>query len=402
MRVALINMVAQGSTGNIMLGIVNCAIAQGHEATAYVPYPYSRISKPIPVNQESVTYFCTPREQKRHYYLGRVFGLNGCFSRRGTRALIKRMQEANVELIHLHNLHNYSIHLPSLFKFIKKENIKVVWTLHDCWAFTGHCPHYDMIGCEKWKTKCHDCPLIHEYPKSEFDSSKIQYKQKKTWFSNVPRMVLVTPSEWLANQVKQSFLNNYPVKVINNGIDLSVFKPTPSDFRTKWNCEDKKIVLGVAFGWGRKKGLDVFLELAHRLNQNYQIVLVGTNDIVDKTLPSNIISIHRTQNKRELAEIYSAADVFVNPTREENYPTVQMEALACGTPVVTYNTGGCPEIIDETCGSVVEKNDIDALEKEILRICEDEPFSEEACLMRAVHFDMNCRFKEYVDLYDLI
>lgn len=187
--------------------------------------------------------------------------------------------------------------------------------------------------------------------------------------------------------------------MINNGIDLSVFKPIENDFRKKNGLIGKKIVLGVAFGWGVRKGLDVFIELAKRLSDDYQIVLVGTDNYVDKQLPANIISIHRTQNQKELAEIYTAADVFVNPTREENYPTVNMEAIACGTPVVTFRTGGSPEIPDETCGSVVDCDDIDAMESEIQRICEEKPYSVAACLKRAKSFDLNDRFEEYVELY---
>ena len=203
----------------------------------------------------------------------------------------------------------------------------------------------------------------------------------------------------MANLTQESFLNEYPVKVINNGIDLLIFKPTPSDFRKKYKCEDKFLVLGVAFDWGIRKGLDVFIELAKRLDDNYQIVLVGTNDEIDKQLPDSVISIHRTQNQTGLAEIYTAADLFVNPTREDNYPTVNMESIACGTPVLTFRTGGSPEMIGESCGSVVEYNDIGALEKEIKRICTEKPYSVDACLNHAKRFDMYERFEEYIKLY---
>lgn len=277
----------------------------------------------------------------------------------------------------------------------------MIWTLHDCWSFTGHCPYFDIAHCDKWKTGCHNCPQYREYPQSLFDNSKFMWKLKKKWFTGVENMTIVTPSQWLADLVKQSYLKDYPVKVINNGIDLSVFKPADSDFREKYHISaDKEILLGVAFGWGKRKGLDVFLELDKRLDaEKYQIVLVGTDDAVDKQLPENIISIHRTQNQQELAEIYSAADLFVNPTREENYPTVNMESIACGTPVLTFNTGGSPEIPDDTCGAVVPCDDVDAMEREIVRICRDKPFTKEVCLARAKAFDMNDRFEEYVELY---
>ena len=166
------------------------------------------------------------RENKRHYILGSLFDRNGCFSRIGTRNLIKDLESFDPDVIHLHNLHKFCINFPILFKYLKESNKKVVWTLHDCWAFTGHCPHFDMIGCEKWKTFCYKCPQFKSYPKSYIDRSRSMYKLKKKWFTGVENMTLVTPSKWLADLAKQSFLKDYPIQVINNGIDLSIFKPT--------------------------------------------------------------------------------------------------------------------------------------------------------------------------------
>ena len=206
-------------------------------------------------------------------------------------------------------------------------------------------------------------------------------------------------SKWTASQMKKSFLKDYPVSVIYNGIDLDIFKPTPSDFRKKYGLEGKYILLGVSFGWNKTKGIDVFVELSKRLPENYKIVIVGTNDTVDATLPKEIISIHRTNNQKELAEIYSAADLFVNPTRQEAFGLVNIEALACGTPVITFNTGGSPECIDKTCGIVVEKNDIQGLSDNIIEICERRQFSEENCLARARKFEKESKFQEYIDLY---
>ena len=212
----------------------------------------------------------------------------------------------------------------------------------------------------------------------------------------------MTPSQWLADQVKQSFLKDYPVKVIHNGIDLSIFKPTTNDFRKRYNCEDKKIVLGVSMGWDIKKGLDVFVELASRLPDDYQIVLVGGNEHTDQQLPSNVISIHRTQNQQELAEIYTAADVFANLTREEVLGLVNIEALACGTPVITFDAGGSPECIDESCGIVVPCDDIESIEKCIRQVCEKKTFSKEACIARARCFDQSERYSAYLDVYNSI
>ena len=244
---------------------------------------------------------------------------------------------------------------------------------------------------------CMKCPQRKSYSWF-FDRSRFLFEKKKELLQDLD-LTIITPSQWLANEVKQAFLHNYNIKVIHNGIDRHIFSPQESDFRKKYGCEEKFILLGVAFDWGPRKGLDVFIDLSKRLDDHFQIVLVGTNDTVDQRLPKNIISIHRTQDQNELAQIYSAADLFVNPTREENYPTVNMEALACGTAVLTFCTGGSPEIPDPTCGAVVQKDDLDSLFREIIRISCEMPFTREACVERAKAFDQTLRFAEYVDLY---
>lgn len=337
-----------------------------------------------------------------HTKLNTYTGFNGCGSVFSTFKFLRKIKKLKPDLIHLHNLHNCYINLPLLFRFIKKNSVPVVWTLHDCWAFTGQCPYYDMANCLKWQNGCYDCERIHLYPASKVDRTKTMWKLKRKWFCGVENMTLVTPSQWLADQVSQSYLREYTTKVILNGIDLTVFDRKENSFREKYNIpENKNIVLGVSFGWGKKKGLDVFTELAQRLDpQKYQIVLVGTNEETENLLPSNVISIRRTNNQQELAEIYSAADIFVNPTREEALGLVNIEANACGTPVVTFRSGGSPECISESSGCVVEKNDVDAMEKEIIRICSEKPFSPTDCRNRACSFDMNDKFREYIELYE--
>ena len=398
MNIVQINSCNYGSTGKIMLQTAYLAIKENHKCVIACPDSRENRKKKIGIQIFVSNRFWRNVHLKLAFYLG----LNGCFSYFDTKKFINKLKKMNPDVIHLHNLHNCYINLKLLFNFIKKHKIKTVWTLHDCWAFTGHCPHFLMADCYKWKTGCYNCPKYKEYPQSYVDNSKFMYKFKKKWFTGVDNLTIVTPSKWLGDLVKQSFLKDYPVKVINNGIDLSVFKPTESDFRKKYNLENKFILLGVAFGWGVKKGLDVFVELSKKLDDRFQIVLVGTNDEVDKQLPDNIISIHRTNNQQELAEIYTAADLFVNPTREENYPTVNMESLACGTPVITFNTGGSPEIIDETCGMVVPKDDAESLYNEIVKISTENPYYKEACLKRSEDFDMHKRFEEYVKLYEVI
>ncbi len=399
MKIVSINLGNFGSTGLIMKSVSEMAQKAGHE----VMIAYPETLKNLPLG-ESDTIICSNFERRINEKLAYETGYRGIHGWFSTRRFLRRLNRFSPDIIHLHNLHNNYINLALLFGYIKKHNIRVIWTLHDCWAFTGQCPHFTMAKCNKWKTGCYDCPSFREYPRSKVDRTKEMWKLKKKWFTGVQNLTIVTPSQWLADLVKQSYLKDYPVKVIHNGIDLTVFKPMVSNFREKHNIPKGKIILlGVAFGWGKRKGLDVFIELSKRLDESrYQIVLVGTDNAVDVQLPNNIISIHRTQNQKELAEIYTAADLFVNPTREENYPTVNMESIACRTPVLTFRTGGSPEILDDACGTAVDCDDINAIEREIIRICEQMPYSQDSFLKKAKEFDMSDRFKEYIDLYEEI
>ena len=243
--------------------------------------------------------------------------------------------------------------------------MEVKWTLHDCWAFTGHCCYFDMVRCNKWQTMCQACPQKTSYPATNiFSNCKDNFQKKRRAFTGVKKMTLITPSNWLADLVKKSFLKEYPVEVIYNTIDKNVFKPTPGNFRENYGLADKKIVLGVASVWDKRKGFDDFIKLADMLGESCAVVLVGLNEKQLKNLPDNIIGIKRTNGQKELAEIYTAADVLVNPTYEDNYPTVNLEAQACGTPVITYRTGGSPESVPDE--NVVDVGDIDQLAKKIM------------------------------------
>lgn len=398
MRIVQINGGAKGSTGKIMMGIAEVARVQGHEVMC---------ASPITTTNRDAGEDCgyyrigTFNSRRVSVALSRITGFNGCFAWIETRKLLKKVDEFKPDIIHLHNLHDSYINLPMLFSYIKKHNVPTVWTLHDCWSFTGQCPYFTMVKCGKWKTGCYNCPQYKEYPTSLYDNTKRMWRLKKKWFTGVKNMTIVTPSEWLAGLAKESYLKEYPIQVINNGIDLDVFKPTHSNFRDQYGIPgDKYIVLGGSFAWGYRKGLDCFVELAEKLGEQYQIVLVGTDDEIDKKLPKNIISIHRTQNQKELAEIYSAANVFAMPTREENYPTVNMEAIACGTPVVTFDTGGSPEILDDKTGIVVDANDIEATEKALKDICEKKRCNDEEYIVAySKKFDMEKKFAEYIELY---
>ncbi|MBY0245759.1 MAG: glycosyltransferase [Sphingobacteriaceae bacterium] len=352
MKVLQVNSVCGvGSTGRIITDMhdyllnlgVDCHIAYGRGEAI-------NCDESIRIGSEIDNYF--------HVFMTRIFDNHGLGSSSATRKFINQIKEIDPDIIHLHNIHGYYINMKLLFEYLRLSGKKIFWTLHDCWSFTGHCSHFDFINCEKWKVLCQSCPQSKQYPASYIaDNSKNNYLFKKDIFTNIPNLTLITPSNWLADLVKQSYLGGYPVEVIPNGIDLNVFRNRESDFRIKYNLLDKFIILGVASPWSSRKGFADFLELAKLLPSNYHIVMVGINSTQVKCLPKNITGIFRTDNTIELAEIYSTSNIFFNPTYEDNYPTVNLEAIACNLPVITYNTGGSPEIIDENCGYVVTKKD---------------------------------------------
>lgn len=262
------------------------------------------------------------------------------------------------DVVWLHNLHGYYINVELLFNWLKKHpDLQVKWTLHDCWAFTGHCSYFTMVKCERWRSHCSYCPQKKAYPKSCFlDRSAQNFNRKRAAFTGIRNMTLITPSKWLADLVRQSFLQEYPVKVIHNTIDTNIFKPTPSDFRRKYGLEDKIIILGVANVWDKRKGLYDFYKLAQMLDDRYAIVLVGLSKKQIADLPKNIKGLQRTNSQTELAAIYTAADVLVNPSVEETYGMTQVEAKACGTPSIVYKDTACEEIANTTGNAIVEQN----------------------------------------------
>lgn len=394
MKVLQINAVPYGSTGKIMFSLADVIKENAGEVLCTSGFSWK--------TSDREDYFLTSGiiEKTIHMFMAKITGYNGCFSWGSTVRLLKKINQFKPNIIHLHNIHGWFVNIPMLFRYLKKHpEIKVIWTFHDCWPVTGQCPYFTLVGCNKWQERCYGCVQYRKYPDSYVDKSQKMHDLKKKWFMNMPNMIIVTPSQWLKSIVKQSFLRNYDVRVVNNGINLNIFSEKENCIRKQYNLENKFVLLGVAYAWDKRKGIDVFIELAERLPEQYVIILVGTDDKIDKILPANIISIHRTQDQNELAEIYTAADLFVNPTKEENYPTVHLESLACGTPVVTFNTGGAAEMLNEKCGSVIDYGDIDMMEKEIYFRCEEKPFLREDCVRQAQNFNEKNRYKEYLDLY---
>lgn len=391
MKVLQINSVCGvGSTGRIATDLYKVLEEQGHECVI----AYGRGTAPEGIKTIKIG---TDFDNYMHVAKTRLFDKHGFGSTKATKKFIEKVKEYDPDVIHLHNIHGYYMNIEILFNYLKEANKKVVWTLHDCWAFTGHCSHFDYVGCVKWKYGCKQCIEKKEYPKSILkDNSKWNYERKKQLFTSVNNMLIVTPSKWLANLVKDSFLNKYPIKVINNGIDLESFKPTKSNFREKYNLKDKTIVLGVASVWTEKKGFNYFIELAYRLNDSFKVVMVGVNQKQKKSLSKNILTITRTNNINELAEIYSTADIFINPTLEDTFPTTNLEAMACGTKLITFDTGGAKETLDYGDGILIKKCDLKSLIEAILNL---EKYSLKKNSLLLDKICKNKRYKEYISVY---
>ena len=393
MKIAFITALPYGSVANQMYKIADAATQGGH--TCYT------FSKPIEgfENKRNNHFFIgTILSVKIHNLAAGITGFHGLFSVFATLDLIRRLKNIKPDVLMLLNLHGWFINLPLIFNYIKKNNIKVVWRFPDFWPMTGHCTGFSTVKCDKWKDGCYNCSQYRSYPQAKVDRSKQLYKLKKKWFVGVKNLTVVSISKYMIDFIKQSYFKDYKFRVIYNGIDLDIFKPTESNFREKYGLEDKYIVLGVASDWSERKGVDVMVQLSKRLDDRFKVVVIGTEKIDSG---ENILALP-AQKQEILREIYTAADVFANPTREEAFGNVNVESLACGTPVVLFNTDGAPESIDDTCGIVVDKNDIDEMQKQIENVCINKPFSREDCIKRASLFEKGKRTREYVNLFEEI
>lgn len=397
MKIVQINAVPYGSTGKIMLGIHKELLNRGYDS--YVIWGIGRKSNKNN-NEFDINYKFDNFFHKIYSHFACKQGFASWYS---TKKIISILEEIKPNIVHLHNLHNNFINIDLLFNYLKSNHIKIFWTFHDCWAFTGKCVHFELAECYKWKTECHNCPILKDSPKSYIDRTNWCFNKKRELLSNLD-LTIISPSDWLACYVKDSFLKKYPIKVINNGINTDIFRHRDSKFKNKYNILSKKIILGVASPWSKRKGLDDFIKLSKVLDNDFVIVLVGLNKKQMITLPKNIIGIQRTNNQIELAEIYSASDIFFNPTYEDNYPTVNLEAIACGTPVLTYNTGGCAEFkkfIDKNCEQyVIDKYsvnlDIYNVKERIKKIINSSSFK----LINSKSLSENNMVDEYIKLYE--
>lgn len=381
----------KGSTGNIVKNLM-CTI----EEHGMVPMAAYGIGNDY--TGDTILKFQNSLSVKKDIFLSRLTDKAGKFSSRGTAKLIKWIETKNPDIVHLHNIHGFYVNVPILLSYLKEKQKPVVWTMHDCWAFTGHCAHFDSIDCNKWLSHCESCAGLKKYPLAYTDRSKENFDEKRKLLEDMNNLTIVTPSKWLKEQLKKSFLKMHNVRVINNGINLEIFQPVKSNIREELGIDDDFVILGMANKCLNERNLSVIRSVADAVEGKGKIILIGS----ERTdIHKNIICIPKISDPNIMAKYYSMADVFINLTLEDTFPTVNIESLACGTPVVTYRTGGSPEILDEKTGYVVDKFDTNGLIEGILAI---EKMSKKSyfdfCRERAEHlYNYKQKFDEYIDLY---
>lgn len=393
MKVYSINSFGNLSTGTIATDITRMVNQTGNEGR--MAYARGKIADDV-----SSYHIGNVLGLYTHGILSRLTDKTGEYSICATKKLLQDISDFKPDIIHLHNLHGYYVNVEMLMNYIDKNNIPVVWTLHDCWTMTGHCCHFTAFGCDKWKTGCHDCMNIKSYPESFVDNSNNNYKKKKIMFTKY-NFTYVTVSKWLEGIAKESYLKKNNILTIYNGIDMNIFKPVQSELRKKYNLEHKRIILGVASTWTQTKGLNDFILLSKIIPIEYKIVLIGLSKKQLSRIPQTILGFPRTETVQELVEWYSVADIYLNTSVEETFGMPTLEAIACGTPVIVYNTTALPEIVEKGCGCISQPHDIKMVLNNINEIL-NESVSIESLRTIAEKYKKEKVYKEYIELYEKI
>jgi len=384
------------STGRIMKEIGEIAMAAGWES--YIAYSGARDG--VPQHSSQLVPVGNKLDLAVHAVATRLFDAHGLVSRRATKQLIRRIKEIDPDIIHIHNVHGYWLNYPLLCQYLRESGKPVIWTVHDCWLYTGHCYYYSAARCDKWQTGCGHCPQKRAFPASwVFDRSARNWHDKQHAFGSLERLTIVPVSDWIRQEMAHSFLADKPFQVIHNGIDLDVFHPAEPGAERPAGT----VILGVATLWHEEKGVRDFVELAGRLHEGERLVLVGRMSEEQRAaFPAGVEFIERTENVAKLAALYAQATAFVNPTWQDNYPTVNLEAIACGTPVVTYRTGGSVEAVTAGTGFVVEQGDVQGLLDRVRELAaEDRKAVTERCRAHALqHFSKQERYQDYIRLYE--
>lgn len=389
--------VAIFSTGQLVENIGKIAITKGWES--YVAYGREAGS-----SKSVLIRIGTDFDVKGHALETRLLDRHGFGSKKATKNLIEQIKKLKPDIIQLHNIHGYYLNLKVFFKYLAETNIPVVWSLHDCWTMTGHCAHFALVGCDKWKTDCFSCPLKSSYPSSLVDRSRRNFRLKKYLFTSLKNVTIVSASHWLGNIIKESYLSKYPVHIIPNGIDTEIFAPKSNidSVKKKYRLEGKFIIMGVGTIWGPEKGLYDYFKLRESLTDDYAIVLVGLSEKQIKNLPFGITGISRTNNIEELAQLYSSADVITSLSYLEAFGLTPVEGFACGTPAIVYNCTSTPELITPETGLVVEPGDINQIVSAIETIkARGKSYYSENCRKQAESlYKKEDRFGDYLRLYE--
>lgn len=397
MKIVSINSVNTGSTGRIMRQIADLARLRGHDVV--LCYPNSRTNE---INHQKPAIYIVNKYIRRIGALLDFIGLYRIAFVISTLSFLIKVDKLRPDVVHLHNLHGSYINIDLLFKYLKKRNIKVFWTLHDCWAFTGHCGHYITIGCTKWTRGCHGCPKYMDYPSSLFDDSRGRYSYKKSLFTDLPTLTLVPVSKWLASQCSQSFLKDLPLKPISNGIDIQIFSHSNSDVKHKYGIQKKFIAIGLATTWSDDKGFSDYIKLAELLSDDEVIVMVGLTEEMKSQLPSNIIGISRTESIDELVSLYSSSDVLLSLSKAETFGLTIVEAMSCGTPAIVYDNTAQKELILPETGFIVDTGSIQDVYQsmKVVRLKGREYYSQSCRKYVETNYSDHIQYGKYVDLYE--
>lgn len=396
MKILMINSVCGiKSTGRICTDLAVMLEQRGHE----VKIAYGRETVPEDYRKYAVR-IGSDTDVKLHGLKARMADASGFGSTAATKRFIRWVKEYDPDVIHLHNLHGYYLDIRVLFAYLRTCGKPILWSFYDCWSFTGHCAHFDFNQCDKWKAGCEKCAFLGEYPKSFVDGSKKNYRKKRSLFTGIANLQLIVPSVWMQAMVKQSYMKDYPCRVLPNGIDIARFYPRENDIKAQYGIEDQKLLVGVSSVWQKMKGIDYLNRLAETLPEDqYRLLLVGSCGKGVAIHPS-ILRVEHTHDVDELCQLYTAADAFVNPTLQESQGLTTIEAFACGTPGVVFRAGGAAECIDDTCGIAVEKGNMEEFAESIKKLCESGQDMTDACIQKAKTYGKQACYEVFMDLYD--
>ena len=396
MKVVQVNAIfGSKSTGTIVREIQSCCEANGIES--YVAYSIAdRPDDEVP-NGFRIGNRLTA---KWSALFSRIIGKQAYANRISTWRFLRWLDKVNPDVVHLHNLHSNYIHLNMLLRYLAKHDIATVVTMHDCWYYTGGCTHYTSVGCYRWREGCGNCPQKKQLPSFFFDRTHDVIKDRKKYLSAIPRLTMVGASEWVANEMRKSLLNDLNITFIHNGFDLVLFRPTSSEKRKELGLERKFVILGPASKWLlpiNKPTLDYFVS---KIDSDMAILLFGCSSI-NSSLPKNVMQIGYTKSPKEMAELYSMADVMVNCSREDTLSSLNLECQACGTPVVTYDATGSKETVDGECGFAVPTGDAEALWEKVqeVRLLGKKSMLELCGKWVSANFEKKTNYEKYIELY---